>query len=69
MFSTWNLDHVIERSRSVVPSLIEAVVQSDGRQVNVDYFHQLLVKIEKQLFNECNIISLNIILLDTFPKS
>ena len=53
MFSTWNLDHVIERSRSVVPALVDAILESDGRPLNVEYFHNLLVgsasRLEKSL--------------------
>ncbi|XP_065183936.1 DNA fragmentation factor subunit beta-like [Sycon ciliatum] len=45
-FSSWNLDHVIEKSRSVLPNLRKAaehVVQSKGRdEVNIDYFFSLL---------------------------
>ncbi len=41
---TRNLDHVIERSRSVVPALIDAIEKSDGKTLNVDYFHKLLVR-------------------------
>ena len=43
LFSTWNLDHVIERSRSVVPCLIEAVnSERAAKTVNADYFYGLL---------------------------
>ncbi|OXB56609.1 hypothetical protein ASZ78_009824, partial [Callipepla squamata] len=42
LFSTWNLDHVIEKKRSVVPELAEAVKTRDGREVNWEYFYQLL---------------------------
>lgn len=44
MFSTWNLDHVIERSRSIVPALIKAITECQEKKVvlNVDYFHDLL---------------------------
>ncbi|XP_065593973.1 DNA fragmentation factor subunit beta [Cyrtonyx montezumae] len=42
LFSTWNLDHIIEKKRSVVPELAEAVKTRDGREVNWEYFYQLL---------------------------
>ncbi|XP_041501216.1 DNA fragmentation factor subunit beta isoform X1 [Microtus oregoni] len=40
LFSTWNLDHIIEKKRTVVPTLVEAV--QDGREVNWEYFYSLL---------------------------
>merc|ERR1719219_379874 len=43
MFSTWNLDHVIERSRTIVPALLNAVKSCPKtKEINVDYFYQLL---------------------------
>ena len=43
LFSTWNLDHQVERSRSVVPALVEAVRgRRRGAEVNTEYFYQLL---------------------------
>ncbi|XP_019367175.1 PREDICTED: DNA fragmentation factor subunit beta isoform X3 [Gavialis gangeticus] len=42
LFSTWNLDHVIEKKRTVIPTLAEAVNKQDGREVNWEYFYQLL---------------------------
>lgn len=51
LFSTWNLDHGIERSRSIVPSLVEAVQlatrsnktrQMIGLKLNVSYFYSLM---------------------------
>ncbi|KAM6241102.1 LOW QUALITY PROTEIN: DNA fragmentation factor subunit beta [Porphyrio hochstetteri] len=42
LFSTWNLDHIIEKRRAVVPELAEAVKTRDGREVNWEYFYQLL---------------------------
>lgn len=44
LFSTWNLDHVIEKKRTVVPTLAEAV--QDGREVNWEYFYSLLFTAE-----------------------
>ncbi|XP_055984322.1 DNA fragmentation factor subunit beta [Sorex fumeus] len=42
LFSTWNLDHVIEKKRTVVPALAEAVAARDGREVDWEYFYSLL---------------------------
>ncbi|XP_023345154.1 DNA fragmentation factor subunit beta [Eurytemora carolleeae] len=46
LFSTWNLDHVIERSRSIVPSMIEAVETLEKSKkklkINNEYFYSLL---------------------------
>lgn len=42
LFSTWNLDHRVERSRSVLPSLGQAVREARGRALNADYFYRLL---------------------------
>ncbi|XP_075233551.1 DNA fragmentation factor-related protein 4 isoform X2 [Lycorma delicatula] len=47
LFSTWNLDHCIERSRSIIPALTEASVKAaytnDGSlTVNTSYFYSLL---------------------------
>ncbi|CAM9540794.1 unnamed protein product [Lampetra planeri] len=41
-FSVWNLDHRIEKSREVLPSLKIALEQSNGRQINWRYFYGLL---------------------------
>uniref|UniRef100_A0A8C5KLS9 DNA fragmentation factor subunit beta n=1 Tax=Jaculus jaculus TaxID=51337 RepID=A0A8C5KLS9_JACJA len=49
LFSTWNLDHMdylqlcrIEKKRSVVPTLAEAIQEQGGREVNWEYFYRLL---------------------------
>ena len=43
LFSTWNLDHLVERSRTVVPGLVRAVQGRRGSQrVNRKYFYRLL---------------------------
>ena len=43
LFSTWNLDHQVERSRAVVPALLEAArTRRNRQQVNSDYFYSLL---------------------------
>ncbi|XP_052573500.1 DNA fragmentation factor subunit beta isoform X2 [Peromyscus californicus insignis] len=44
LFSTWNLDHIIEKKRTVVPTLAEAI--QDGREVNWEYFYSLLFTAE-----------------------
>ncbi|XP_065552662.1 DNA fragmentation factor subunit beta isoform X1 [Lathamus discolor] len=46
LFSTWNLDHIIEKKRAVVPELAEAVKTQDGREVNWEYFYQLLFTVD-----------------------
>lgn len=46
IFSTWNLDHGIERSRSIVPALIKAAeLCCNKASVNVAYFYSLLFTI------------------------
>ncbi|XP_019483033.1 PREDICTED: DNA fragmentation factor subunit beta isoform X1 [Hipposideros armiger] len=42
LFSTWNLDHVIEKKRTIVPTLAEAIKEQDGREVDWEYFYRLL---------------------------
>ncbi|KAK4298587.1 hypothetical protein Pmani_029079 [Petrolisthes manimaculis] len=42
IFSTWNLDHVIEKSRTVLPILKASLSSKRGQNVNLQYFHQLL---------------------------
>lgn len=42
IFSTWNLDHVIEKSRTVLPTLKAALSGSRSSEVNLSYFHNLL---------------------------
>lgn len=44
LFSTWNLDHIIEKKRTVVPTLAGAI--QDGREVNWEYFYRLLFTAE-----------------------
>ncbi|XP_043355872.1 DNA fragmentation factor subunit beta isoform X3 [Dermochelys coriacea] len=46
LFSTWNLDHIIEKKRTIVPTLAEAVKEQDGREVAWEYFYQLLFTLE-----------------------
>lgn len=42
LFSTWNLDHIIEKKRTIVPTLAEAVGAQNGREVDWEYFYGLL---------------------------
>ncbi|XP_033104602.1 DNA fragmentation factor subunit beta-like [Anneissia japonica] len=43
IFSTWNLDHIIEKSRQVLPDLESALISSSKhRTVNSAYFFSLL---------------------------
>ncbi|KAM8787725.1 DNA fragmentation factor subunit beta [Rhynchonycteris naso] len=42
LFSTWNLDHMIEKKRTIIPTLAEAVEGQDGRRVAWEYFYSLL---------------------------
>lgn len=42
LFSTWNLDHRVERSRSILPSLGRAIREARGRSLDADYFYRLL---------------------------
>lgn len=46
LFSTWNLDHVIEKKRAVVPTLAAAVHDAEGRKVDWEYFYSLLFTLE-----------------------
>ncbi|CAN7987130.1 unnamed protein product [Ixodes hexagonus] len=41
-FSTWNLDHRVERSRSILPAIGEAIKEANGRILNASYFYKLL---------------------------
>jgi len=43
LFSTWNLDHLVERSRTVVPAMVKAVKgRKRSQAVNTEYFYSLL---------------------------
>ncbi|XP_029910826.1 DNA fragmentation factor subunit beta [Myripristis murdjan] len=42
VFSTWNLDHRIEKKRTVIPALLEAVQNHKSSDINLNYFYQLL---------------------------
>lgn len=41
-FSTWNLDHRVERSRSILPAIGKAIEEANGRILNARYFYKLL---------------------------
>nr|XP_019945040.1 PREDICTED: DNA fragmentation factor subunit beta [Paralichthys olivaceus] len=42
IFSTWNLDHRIEKKRTIIPSLLEALQNHKTADVNLTYFYHLL---------------------------
>ncbi|XP_045913070.1 DNA fragmentation factor subunit beta [Micropterus dolomieu] len=42
IFSTWNLDHRIEKKRTVIPALVEALQKHKSTDVDVNYFYRLL---------------------------
>lgn len=43
LFSTWNLDHVIEKSREILPKLIHAASKVPSKKkLNMKYFYSLL---------------------------
>lgn len=43
LFGLWNLDHIIEKSREVIPAYIEAAKnKSKGKQLNHDQLYKLL---------------------------
>ncbi|KAA0714117.1 DNA fragmentation factor subunit beta [Triplophysa tibetana] len=42
IFSTWNLDHIIEKKRTVIPTLVEALKKKNSSEINLDYFYKLL---------------------------
>lgn len=42
VFSTWNLDHRIEKRRTIIPTLLDAFQNHKCSDVNLDYFYQLL---------------------------
>lgn len=46
LFSTWNLDHMIEKKRTIVPTLAEAIKEQDGRKVDWEYFYRLLFTLD-----------------------
>ncbi|XP_076860077.1 DNA fragmentation factor subunit beta isoform X2 [Brachyhypopomus gauderio] len=42
LFSTWNLDHRIEKKRTIIPTLAAALTGNKSSDVNLDYFYNLL---------------------------
>ncbi|KAM8755759.1 DNA fragmentation factor subunit beta [Acanthopagrus schlegelii] len=42
VFSTWNLDHRIEKKRTVIPALLEALQNHKSTDINLNYFYCLL---------------------------
>ncbi|PWA32962.1 hypothetical protein CCH79_00016865 [Gambusia affinis] len=42
VFSTWNLDHRIEKKRSIIPALLEALQTHKTADINLNYFYQML---------------------------
>ncbi|KAE8293198.1 DNA fragmentation factor subunit beta [Larimichthys crocea] len=41
-FSTWNLDHRIEKKRTVIPALLDALQNHKSVDVNLNYFYRML---------------------------
>ncbi|MCJ8734799.1 hypothetical protein PDJAM_G00239500 [Pangasius djambal] len=42
LFSTWNLDHRIEKKRTIIPALVNALQGKKSSDINLDYFYKLL---------------------------
>ncbi|XP_075882228.1 DNA fragmentation factor subunit beta isoform X2 [Nelusetta ayraudi] len=42
VFSTWNLDHRIEKGRTIIPALIDVLQNHKCSNVNLEYFYHLL---------------------------
>ncbi|XP_007571288.1 PREDICTED: DNA fragmentation factor subunit beta [Poecilia mexicana] len=42
VFSTWNLDHRIEKKRTIIPALLEALQTHKTADINLNYFYQML---------------------------
>ncbi|KAM9855661.1 DNA fragmentation factor subunit beta [Aulostomus maculatus] len=42
IFSTWNLDHRIEKKRAVIPALLQALHNHNSTDINLSYFYRLL---------------------------
>uniref|UniRef100_A0A1A7XMY2 DNA fragmentation factor subunit beta n=1 Tax=Iconisemion striatum TaxID=60296 RepID=A0A1A7XMY2_9TELE len=42
VFSTWNLDHRIEKRRTIIPSLLEALQNHNSSDINLTYFYLML---------------------------
>ncbi|KAJ8257601.1 hypothetical protein GJAV_G00187530 [Gymnothorax javanicus] len=46
LFSTWNLDHRIEKKRTIIPTLAEALRGHNSSDINWKYFYGLLFTVE-----------------------
>ncbi|XP_028849653.1 DNA fragmentation factor subunit beta [Denticeps clupeoides] len=46
LFSTWNLDHRIEKKRTILPALTEALDTRLSSAINIEYFYKLLFTTE-----------------------
>ncbi|XP_034027353.1 DNA fragmentation factor subunit beta [Thalassophryne amazonica] len=42
IFSTWNLDHRIEKKRAIIPTLLDSLQNHMSSDINLDYFYELL---------------------------
>ncbi|KAK7883994.1 hypothetical protein WMY93_027117 [Mugilogobius chulae] len=42
LFSTWNLDHRIEKKRSIIPTLLQCHEKRPSSGISLDYFYRLL---------------------------
>ncbi|XP_059189842.1 DNA fragmentation factor subunit beta [Centropristis striata] len=42
VFSTWNLDHRIEKKRTIIPALLEALENHKSTDINLSYFFRML---------------------------
>ncbi|XP_077371020.1 DNA fragmentation factor subunit beta [Festucalex cinctus] len=42
VFSTWNLDHRIEKKRTIIPAFLEALQNHTSEDINLTYFYRLL---------------------------
>ncbi|XP_061529364.1 DNA fragmentation factor subunit beta [Phycodurus eques] len=42
VFGTWNLDHRIEKKRTIIPALMEALQNHTSEDINLTYFYRLL---------------------------
>ncbi|XP_077402475.1 DNA fragmentation factor subunit beta [Vanacampus margaritifer] len=42
VFSTWNLDHRIEKKRAIIPAFLEALQNHTSEDINLTYFYRML---------------------------
>lgn len=64
VFQTWNLDHTIERSRSVIPAICEALVGGEGRKNGKTKGSVNVKKIFDDLFSKRNLKFVHIVCHD-----